>query len=779
MRFEQLVLYLPGDQFRLRFSPRVTVVSGVDEAARADLLDAVIKATAGLTPNATVIFTDHTGRRIFAESTGATYADTSEPAPTPAQLIGGDPDVLLQLMALRAADLGLEGGRPLAQLRGDLVGARSAVSDLRAELDQAVERAFDFDERQDDLAEVAAQLARLEDDEARWRWLEASEQADDLRAELAALDRDPDGKDDADCRLLDAVAEVRESGEAWADLATAAEQLRDQLGAPPAVSRADVARVAATPDAVPTMFTERFNRWQQATADRRAAELAADEVEHADPAVPDDALVEALARVDQDALWATHAELVGCSTAFEEASTRFGGLNDEIDPAVEHDVEAAHLDVVRSQRRVKERSLPGALAAGALAASTLLSIRLGIVAGAATLLSALAVACWLVLVPRRRLSDAVREETAQLRRAGAATWLGLHLRRIDGPIDAKARRELEEAANAKAAAEVDWQDLVGEVDVVVAGAREAEIRAHAAEIDPAARAARIAECHRAVETARRREHAAAGALTSGLGAYGIPENIPTDQVRSVLAGRIAAGRVARDWGELFRLDDALQLATTDLDRLLGDLGFHGDDLEERLTRVIGAVARARTRLSAAEHQRDRGELEAELRVLAERIEHDRRPGWAGSPDPTERPADEATLEDRRRTLADTLAAEPRPDVTGAQRRYDLMVSRVADLERQLGEGPDGTAPLHKRLIARVARTTWQGGVEESVPILLDDPLTQVPVDQRCDLLDMLVRLSDKTQIVYLTGDPVVARWARQRATEGAVSLFEPEPATVP
>ncbi|MCU1353296.1 MAG: hypothetical protein JWM05_2505, partial [Acidimicrobiales bacterium] len=189
MRFEQLVVYLPGDEFRLRFSPKVTVVGGVDEAARADLLHSVIRATAGLTPNASVIFTDHTGRRIFAESTGATYADTSEPAPTPAQLIGGDPEVLLQLMALRAADLGLEGGRPLSQLRNDLVGARGAVAELENELDEATRRAAEHDARQQDLDELERQLAMVDDVQARWAWREIGRRADDLRAELAALDQ--------------------------------------------------------------------------------------------------------------------------------------------------------------------------------------------------------------------------------------------------------------------------------------------------------------------------------------------------------------------------------------------------------------------------------------------------------------------------------------------------------------------------------------------------------------------------------------------------------------
>ncbi|MCU1352271.1 MAG: hypothetical protein JWM05_1480, partial [Acidimicrobiales bacterium] len=579
---------------------------------------------------------------------------------------------------------------------------------------------------------------------------------------------------DSDARLLAAVATVRAHGATWADLAAAAARLRDRLGDEPPVTRADLERVAAAPDAVPAGFTEHFDLWQLAVAERKAAEIAADQVQRQDPEVPDDTLVEALARVDQEALWSTHAQLTHATAVYEEAAERFGTDPGDVDPEIERDIEVAHHEVVRCQRRVEERSRPGAIAAGALAASTLLSMQLGVVAAGATLALALAAACWLVLIPRRRLSAAVTEENVHLRRAGAATWLGVHLRRLEGPVDATAHQLLEDAANARAAAEVDWQDLVGPIDPDAAGEREAAIRSHAVEIDPVVRAERIAAFHRSAEDARSSEQHAARTLTEGLDAYDIGPDVPTGEVRTILAGRIAAGRVARDWRELYALDESLRAAAVELDHLLTDLGFHGDDLEERLARVIDAVSRARSRRTAANDGRDRTEIEAELRALEIEIAARQQSQWIGTTDPIERPADAATLETQRRDLLADIGSETRPDVMGAQRRYDLMVSRVGELERQLGEGPAGLAPLHKRLIARVARTTWQGGVEESVPILLDDPLTAVPVDQRCDLLDMLVRLSDKTQIVYLTGDPVVTRWARQRAVDGSVMLLEPE-----
>ena len=40
------------------------------------------------------------------------------------------------------------------------------------------------------------------------------------------------------------------------------------------------------------------------------------------------------------------------------------------------------------------------------------------------------------------------------------------------------------------------------------------------------------------------------------------------------------------------------------------------------------------------------------------------------------------------------------------------------------------------------------------------------------LLDMIVRLSTRTQIVLLTSDATIARWARREAAHGIITLFE-------
>jgi hypothetical protein len=53
---------------------------------------------------------------------------------------------------------------------------------------------------------------------------------------------------------------------------------------------------------------------------------------------------------------------------------------------------------------------------------------------------------------------------------------------------------------------------------------------------------------------------------------------------------------------------------------------------------------------------------------------------------------------------------------------------------------------------------------------------RVPAERKWDLLDLLHRLSERHQLIYLSDDPFVAAWASQK--DGDVSLLAPEPETV-
>ena len=48
-------------------------------------------------------------------------------------------------------------------------------------------------------------------------------------------------------------------------------------------------------------------------------------------------------------------------------------------------------------------------------------------------------------------------------------------------------------------------------------------------------------------------------------------------------------------------------------------------------------------------------------------------------------------------------------------------------------------------------------------MLIDDALLRVRGEQKWELLDLVERVADKTQIVYLTDDHDVVVWARRRA----------------
>ncbi|HEY4376907.1 MAG TPA: hypothetical protein VGM93_07100, partial [Acidimicrobiales bacterium] len=338
MRFEQMVLHLPGDEFRLRFNSKVTVVSGIDAPSRADLLETVVRATAGHVPNASLVFTDHTGRKVFADRTGATYGDTGEPAPTPGDLIGTDPDVLLALMTIRAKDLGLDNDRSVSDRRRDLEAARGAIKPLEGEVTAARSGAAAHDELKHQLNDLERKLDRAEDDGARWAWVELRRRADAVQAELAVIDHGPAA--DADARLLAAVEEVRERGAAWAEAATEVGELRARLGDEPTVSARDLERVAATPADAPDDLVDRIETWEQAAAARRRAEVEADRVPGEVAPVADDPLVSVLARLDQSALWAAFAALTAAEADYAEAAKAMGPEDGEIDPAIEAEIEA-------------------------------------------------------------------------------------------------------------------------------------------------------------------------------------------------------------------------------------------------------------------------------------------------------------------------------------------------------------------------------------------------------------------------------------------------------
>ena len=90
------------------------------------------------------------------------------------------------------------------------------------------------------------------------------------------------------------------------------------------------------------------------------------------------------------------------------------------------------------------------------------------------------------------------------------------------------------------------------------------------------------------------------------------------------------------------------------------------------------------------------------------------------------------------------------------------------------EGLDRSDEEHGTQMAKLLRRAQRLGMRTSVDVVseTDDPFTRLPVAERMDVLDLVVRLAGHVQVVLLTADPVVARWAQDRSRNADVVLYE-------
>lgn len=186
-----------------------------------------------------------------------------------------------------------------------------------------------------------------------------------------------------------------------------------------------------------------------------------------------DAVVQRLAEVDQTRLWAVAARVRVTDEALQAESTAAGTAPEdaEIIDRIErrhHQLEAA-LDSLNRTRRlawvVNALAVVGGI--GALAFRPVLAAPLIAIA-----VAALAAA----FVYRSRVARAERQEQEALDAAGAESYLGFHLQRIDGLVSGdQARRRLLAAAAEHRAAAAEWIDLAGDVSVDWAMEHHAEI----------------------------------------------------------------------------------------------------------------------------------------------------------------------------------------------------------------------------------------------------------------------------------------------------------------
>jgi len=240
-----------------------------------------------------------------------------------------------------------------------------------------------------------------------------------------------------------------------------------------------------------------------------------------------------------------------------------------------------------------------------------------------------------------------------------------------------------------------------------------------------------------------------------------------------------------------------------------------DQADAALQEAQGALDRAREVVAALEtaaREAEQARL-AELRARRERREHELRElldaagAAAGEAAATllearaqraslvdaemefERRADEALVAQQQ--LADATRAEHDAQRTLDQAEAAAVVAatRVAEAEERLLElrasavpsrpifelNPSADAEIY--LLARVAAVRSVGELG-SLPLVMVEPLVSLPQEDRRRVLEMVVRMSEIVQVIYLSDDPEIVRWAESLGPrQAAVRRFgRPSPA---
>jgi hypothetical protein len=242
--------------------------------------------------------------------------------------------------------------------------------------------------------------------------------------------------------------------------------------------------------------------------------------------------VEALAGLDQRRLWAAADALHQAEDDLSTDAHALGSAPEDAD--IIDTIEARHFAVERAAESFESTRKRTFYIGGLSSVATLPGVLFGGAAGFGFLAIAV-VAVIASLLARARLIRAGRAEAAALQEAGATTYLGFQLERVNALLgDDDSRRVLMGRAGTRRAALAEWQQLAGEIPVEWALTHREEVSA----------AARL-----------RREVDALGALSSTAPTIG---DDTTDALAHALVSRLAEARSVAGEGVPLVLNDPFQ-----------------------------------------------------------------------------------------------------------------------------------------------------------------------------------------------------------------------------
>lgn len=808
MRFDELILRDPNGEFRVRFHPQLTVLSGLPPTDRRALTGSILGALVGGPEATTLRYLDHTGRPVTLDCADgrltARQADDSSTATPPLDHLGGA-GAARALMALAAEDLGLVRRAPRDDEPPELREARAMLDELTAELQAALGQKDAADRLQVELDTVDEDLRVARDGVARREYAQVLAQLERVRAEAAALQSGTAGIE-ADRNLLASADRARALATRWSETTERVASLTKELtDGRVAADDADTLpaperdRLALVPADLPPVLGDLVAALQRSLEARDALDRRLQELSVAKLPAPSQPAVADLGLLDQGELWRVAHRLDEAAVAMQQVQVSLGGL--ELDdmgpaPALIEEIEAAHEELEEAERAAEATRLPGL-------AGTVGGVALG---GVGMLFSPFLLPVGLVVAavaavvgivrPGARRVKAARAERQALARAEAPSYLGFHIRRVEASVDPHLREVVERTTVEHRAALEAWQALVGgDLEVGQATALRAEIEAYSEALGNLGQTAdEIEQLRRELDERAEpelrvvREQLATVVAPYALAADDLDRLLHDGRgLVAELEGQCRRGAAARAQAALDEVTAEEADASRRLDEVLLQLGFDTGELAARVGALEWAVTGAAEREESRSKARPRTEIDAEILELQNAAAQLRRPEWATVTAADADAPDLGGLEAHRSELVTALAAaRAEVDVDRLADRHAAVERRVAALEARLG-GYDGNgdpgaiADIQQHLLAHLARASQAGPDSDPVPVVLDEVFQRVPADRTWDLLDLLLRLAERHQLVYLTDDAFVSAWARQRALDGAITLLElaPEHASEP
>lgn len=776
MRFRQLALRVDDAENQIRFHDRLTVVAGLREADRRELIEVLLGTLAGEpTRPGDLTWSDASGRETTTtqDSSGlfGSHHRDGQAATAPLDLLAATVQELFELAYVGPNHLGL--GRATMSEPQELAEARATLAALKDELHTATVARDAVRALQVELSDIQSRLRDVDSGRARRRYARVVLQLEQARLERNALSSTPQ-EIDVDERWAGIARDIRPIVERWRSVKANADTARARFGNRPRLDQHTLAGALAVPDKVPPRLDALAAALRRAESEHLelSARLASHVAEHVErPSHPD---VARLARVDQTLVWQAARHALETSLVLERESLRVGGvLPDGSRAPIATELDDAHTAVEAAQEAIEKRRF-GAIAAVGSAAVGALAVPLAPVVAPLALAGAASAAYWAVLSPRQQLVQAQLWEEDTLSRIGVPSYLAFHLRRMDAAQDPELHAPLEQAANAYREAMGHWRRLAGDLPPASALALEPEVRSYAARLSAVDDLGTEAEAIRrrlmdhvepAVNQARER-------FLEVIRPFGIENPVlASDLVRQI----VDVAKVARRQLEVEAIEAELAEAAEALDERFTALGMRGD-IEDRIASFEAAAMNAEQRIRARAMRRPIADVDAEIHRLQDMARAEYRPEYgsvtaqdAAEPDPEE-------LRRRRELTATALTTASRliPDIDLIADRKQALERRVEFLEEHHSEvvGSLTRASEVEPYLAERITEACAGDSREPLPLLIDDLFANVRADQKWDLLDMLDHLSAGAQIVYLTNDPDALRWARRRAQGGSIAVAE-------